>query len=254
MVLSKKELLYLTALMGANNLWGIEDAFAEMSEEEIRSELLRLQDSLLRKQFLEVDADRPFEFDESSVKLLRHCIESTRVYILNSSHMEKKEQQMRFFVKEKEVAFFRCREQAELISVSPNEMRSIILSFFGNGDYTEISSTLTVGVTRLRRMGSLSRQHFLQELHNSGCSDDLALLIADSLQGSSDFCSLMAYERENGKESYCGKLVTLRFSGGSLMVTNENDPDIVCFKKLSRETLLSEIERLAGREEDVEVI
>ena len=104
-------------------------------------------------------------------------------------------------------------------------------------------------------MGSLSRQRFLSELKICGCEDDLALLIADGLQGNADFCSVLAFDRSAGQEILTGKLVTLRFAGGSLIVTpGERDMDSVCFARLNHEKLLAAMDDLLGQRKEVELV
>ena len=253
--LSKEELLYLSVLTGTDNLWGFEDPFQEKSEAEIRADILELQNTLLRKGCLEAKIDGFFSVTAAYQSLLETSMKSERVYILCSSQLESEHAQLRFFVNGGTVIRYQYNEEALLSFSSKDLMKAEIVSFFGDVNSSEQPYSLVTGVSRLRRMGSLSKQHFLQELRSSGCEEELALLIADGLQGNSVFCSLLAYDRKDNQEVLAGKVVTLKFYGGSLMVTPDNKTtDSVRFTCLDHVKLLSVLNELLGKEKEVGII
>lgn len=253
--LTKKELLYLTALMGSDNLWGFDDPFQGKSEAEVRADLLEMQNTLVRKSCLEVTVDEQFTVSPLFSNLIDSCMSSNRVLILSSSQLEAAQVQLRYFIGDDSIVRYQYRETATLEHISKDLMKSEIVGFFGDGTNDEDSCSLVTGVARLRRMGSLSKQRFLYELRNCGCEENLALLIADGLQGNSEFCSLLAYDRNGQQEILSGKIVTLSFAGGSLMVTHGgSDTESVCFTKVNRDRLFSELNKVLGGREEVDVV
>lgn len=253
--LTKKELLYLSALIGSDNMWGFDDPFQGKSEAEVRADLLEMQDTLVRKSCLDVAIDGQFTVSKLYSDLLRSCMDSSRVLVLSSSQLEAEHAQVRFFIGDNSVVRYQFRESAALEFITRELMITEIVGFFGNGTNDEDSCSLTTGVARLRRMGSLSKQRFLHELRSCGCEEGLALLIADGLQGNTDFCSLLAYDREGQQEKLTGKIVTLSFAGGSLMVTpGGSDPESVCFTKLNHDRLLYELNSVVGKREEVDIV
>ena len=254
--LTKEELLYLSALKGVDNLWGVEDPFRGMSEDIIKSELLELQDSLIRKSCLDAAVDGRFSVASHYSNLINACMQSTRVYILSSSQFEEEQTALRYFVSDDSIVRYQFREYASIEFVSRSLMNAEIADFFGeNYNNQEDSCSLITGIARLKRMGSLSKQRFLQELKACGCEDSLAILISDGLQGNPDFRSLLAYERTENSEMLCGKLVTISFAGGSLMVTPEGkNIDSVCFTKLNRDRLLSALGVIIDGREEINII
>lgn len=253
--LTKEELLYLAALKGADNMWGIEDPFRDKSDLEIRTALLEMQGALLQKACLEATLDGPFSVSKLYSDLIEECANSSRVYVLSSSQLEAEQAHLRFFVGDNAIVRYQFRETVTLEFVNKDLMKAEMLGLFGDEPGDGDTCSLVTGVARLRRMGSLSKRRFLQELKYCGCEESLALLIADGLQGNSDFCSLLAYERKENQERLIGKLVTLSFSGGSLMVTPENtNVDTVCFTKLNRNRLLSILDEILETGEEVDVV
>lgn len=253
--LSGEELLYLSAIVGVDNIWDINDPFADYGENRLITAMLDLQEALTRRGYLVPQVDGQFTVNDDCRQLLKHCMDSETVYILNSSQTEEDNLKFRFFVHDNLVVQYRFNGSANLSQTTVNLMRAEIEAFFGDAAETENGASLVTGVARLRRMGSLSRQRFLQELRSTGCEDELALLIADGLQGNADFCSVLMYRRQDGSEKLVDKLVTLRFAGGSLMVTpGETRIDTVCFTRLSHEKLKRQLDEMFGAKDMIEAI
>ncbi len=252
---SGEELLYLSAITGVDNIWGIKDPFAEQTEQEIVTAMLNLRNSLVRKGYLISNIDTQFAVEDDCMRLLRHCMESERVYVLDSSQTEEDSLILRYFVHDGIVVQYRFNGNASLAFSTDALMRAEISAFFGDSEEEENEVSLVTGVARIRRMGSLSRQRFLQELRNIGCEEELALLIADGLQGNADFCSLFSYDRNGDQDVLVDKLVTLRFAGGSLMVTPAvNRIDMVCFTRLSHNRLTEQLDMILGQMNEIEAV
>lgn len=247
--LTPAELLYLSALLGMGNMWGFADPFGAVDEDELSAQILRLQESLVEKGGLLTDEEEQLTPEENLKRQLALCRDSEKVYILSSDKLEKQGIQLRFFQTGERLVRYECREEAVLSFCDTGWLRREIRSFFGEGKGEDDPFFLMTAVSRLRRMGSLSRQHFLQELRNCGCEESLALLIADGLQGGAEFKSLLVYSRKGEQETMENKLVTLEFAGGSLMVTAERSgADCVCLTRLSSEKLSGELTAILGEE------
>ncbi len=254
--LSDEELIYMSALIGADNLWGLADPFQNCADAEIPFELLRIQDQLIQIGVVKATPDGYLYPSEELLGILKHCMNSEKVYVFNSSMSTSDNVQLRFFEHSGVLIRYSFRNKAELSQINRELAFQEIRALFGDAEpITETDLSLVTGVTRLRRMGSLSRQHFLFELKNCGCEDSLATLIVDGLQGKSEFCSLLAYERKGGSETLTGKLVTLRFASGNLIVTPEKgDINSVRFSRLRGDKLNSAIENIIGIYEEVSAV
>ena len=253
--LSKEELIYLAALSGLDNVWGIEDPFSDMSESMVQAKILELQAKLSTEGILHIDEEGVLTVSEEYSDILEKCMNAVRIYVLNSSEFEQEKVQLRFFQTGETLLRFQLRDEAVIEPSAFALMEAEIMNFFSSDAETEDSCSLVASISRLRRMGSLSRKHFLQELKYCGCENDLALLIAEGLQGESVFCSLLVYDRSGKEDRLSGKLVTLNFAGGSLMVTpGSSDPDTVQFTRLDRGRMQAELNRILenkGNEEPI---
>lgn len=255
LTVSGEELLYLSALAGVDNIWGLEDPFAGVGEGELLLAMLRLQEALTARGLLTAEADGQLSMTPECRELLRHCMESERAYLLNSTLAEEEGQVLRFFVHGDRAVRFCFRGEAELAFTTPLLMKAELETFFGDAPEGENAASLVTGIARLRRMGSLSRRRFLEELRSIGCEEELALLIADGMQGDAAFCSLLAFDRSGEEERLADKLVALRFSGGSLMITpGDQGIDAVCFTRLSHSRLQEQLGRILGVESEAEAV
>ena len=252
--LTKKELLYLTALKGADNVWGVDDPFQGEKDADIRADVLEMQSELIRKTCLEASENGQFTVSSPLSELMDVCIGCERILVLNSSRLAADGTNLRFFIRGDSAVRFESREEATLEPISIDLLKSETKSYFGDGSDEKDPSSLVTSVARLRRMGSLSRKRFLMELKNCGCEDDLALIIADGLQGNPEFCSLLAFDRRKGLGELSGKVVTLNFSGGGLMVTPGGDMNTVCFTRVNHERLMSALNAVFGIREEVDVL
>lgn len=254
--LCDEELLYISALTNTDNLWGVEDPFKYRTTEEIPFELLRIQEQLLQKGMVEARPDGQLSPSKELIQLIQHCKQSERVFIFNSSLAVDAGTQLRFFDHSGTFVRYFHREEAELSLVNRELAFQEVSALFGEASpQDEPDFSLETGIIRLRRMGSLSRRHFLFELKNCGCEDSLAELIVDALQGQSEFCSLLSYDRSNGQETLTDKLVTLRFSDGNLIVTpGQSNIDSVCLSRLTEEKLKHALIRVFGMETEVAVV
>ncbi len=253
--LSREELLYLSALVGVDNIWCIEDSFSNQTELEIRANLLSLQGSLLQKGCLEVTINDEIRVVPSYSCLINRCANSSRIFVLNSTQMEDDCGHLRYFMNDEMIVKYQLNGLASLSYTNMEIMRNEIISFFGDKESSVSPYSLVTGISRLRRMGSLSKQRFLQELRECGCEESFALLIVDGLQGKADFRTMLGYSRTNHTDALIGKIVTLNFSSGCLMVTNDDQkPDTVCFSNLSRERLIEKIDQILDFAQESEVV
>lgn len=253
--LSKEELLYLSALRDASNLWGFEDSFQGKSEAEIKTILIELQTGLVRKNSLKVGVDGQISVESACADLIDACKESNQVFLISSSRLEEEKTVLRFFKQGSKVVRYQFRETGRFEFVSEDLMELEIKCFFDQPGDADDTSSLTTSIAHIRRMGSLSRQHFLQELRNSGCEDSLALLIADGLQGNADFKSLLVYDRSGAQDKLVDKLIILSFSGNSLIVSaEEGNVDLVCFRRIDQSQLNARLKHILGKEDRVSVI
>src|SRR5690606_12218163 len=86
-VLSKRELVFLAAITGADEIYGIEDNISQMGKEKINEEWQKAREQLQEKKYIEVELDNYITIDDELYALLEACC-SPRAYF-NYSGSEK---------------------------------------------------------------------------------------------------------------------------------------------------------------------
>lgn len=254
--LSDEELFGMSALCGVENMWSLPDPLRDRSDAEIPYELLRLQEQLLRKGLLRLLPNGRCVPDAALMGMLEHCKACERVYVFNSQRQEDEGVRLRFFEHSGIFIRYCFRGEAELSQVNRELAFQEVHALFGGLEAPEGPDfSVETGVTRLRHMGSLSREHFLLELKNSGCDETSAGQIAEALQGKSEFCSLLVYDREDGAERLGGKLVALRAPGSAVMArSGSGRKESVRLSRLTAEKLDQALETLFGVETEVAAV
>lgn len=231
------ELLYLSARLGVDNIWDLDETFSELTEDNAERKIARLQDSLLKKGALLPQLDEGTIVEEETKKLLLSCGAWETVVILSSSEMEKKRERLRFFFHGSGLVRYEFRgDAAVLSSTTKEELSDEVKSFFREAEDVTQTDSLVASAAKLRRIGGLSRNRFLQELSCLGCGKEFSTLIADSLQGNPDICSFVCIQNRNGEEVLKNKLVTLRLPGQGLIVRPEvaDGRESIRFTRLSK--------------------
>lgn len=235
----------------------MEDPFRDMNEEELRAEYSALERSL-RDRGCAADSRGGLRAAPPYADWIDACRNHRRILIFDSKPMTEEQSRLRFFLADGAVVRYQYRGGAAALDyVGEDLMRSELTALFDfDADAEEKDAPFFVtGVSRLRRMGSLSRKHFLLELRSSGCDDELAVWIADGLRSGSDFRSLLAYERSERGDELVGKLVTVRCPESWLMITAEGrNADSVCITKLRRAGMLSALDGIFGGRKEVDIV
>lgn len=252
--ITNRELLFLSALRGVDNIWGIEDPFRETDGEINREDLTALRDGLVRKGRLRLMPDGEVRVGSGCAELIDTCQKSNRVYLIDTSQSEREGAKLRFFVNGDAVVRFQYRGTASLTQVRKEIMEAELGELFaGQADRT-LYETYSTDVVRLKRMGGLTGRHFLQELKTGGCGEQLAALIVEGLQNNSEFRSLLACDRYGTQEALVGKLIVLECNGSSLMVHAEENMGTVQFAVASQDGLSRVLRELLGEKVEADVV
>lgn len=251
---TKKELLYLSALVGMDNCWGIEDPFSEYSKTEIVNMMKQIREDLLQKGCIQYDENGSLFLNENWKKQLTHCKDSKNIFVLDSTKMEEAGTELRYFVDGESVVRYQLNDTAQFAYTTSSLMWTEIQSFFGEARKNKSQDSFDVRAETMRRMGSLSTQRFREELLAAHCEEALASLIVNGMQGNPEFQALLSYTRENEMESIRGRLVVLQPAEGSLLITSGKDDDSLSFRELNDTDLKEGLSQLLGQRDGVPVV
>ena len=252
--ITNRELLFLSALLGVDNIWGIEDPFRGADGEINREDLTALRNALVRNGCLRPMSDGAVRVGGDCAELIDACQKSNRVYLLDTSQYEREGAKLRFFVNGDAVVSFQYRRTASLARVRKEIMEAEIAEFFAGQVDRTLYETYSTDVVRLKRMGGLTGRHFLQELKTGGCGEQLAALIVEGLQNNSGFRSMLVCDRYGTREALVGKLIVLECNGNSLMVHAAEDMSTVQFAVASQDGLSRVLRELLGERAEADVV
>lgn len=248
--LNTKELLYLSVLAGIENIWGVPDAFHNMCEEDLRMEVIYIQQSLRSKRYSKSVFDNGFAAKDELITILVDCAKSERVYLLGASSLEASNRAIHYYVSHGVLIRYERQEDDQFFSLTTADAFSqeIAAVFSATKESTVQFDAvpLLFSAQKMRRLGSLSRRRFLEELSAIGCNDRLSTLIVDGLQGDANYCSLVELRNDNGRSVVADKLVTLCFGSGSLLITPDQpiEKDVIRFSVLNSLALHDSIQRI----------
>lgn len=189
--LNKKELRYLTNQFN-NDLMGIGYSLGTDAQEE-----LRIQESLLSKDYAVSDFDCSFSVEAGLASLLNECNQWSKIVHFSSTSLDRDDAFDRFFIIQNTVVHEMrkgdavCIERADK-TVIINKMAQ----FFSvqDMDVGEDDSFL-VNAKRIEILSQLRKERLVREIKNEGCSDRLGNYIADALTGRGEYASVVIIER-----------------------------------------------------------
>lgn len=245
--LNEKELLYVSMLNNVDNIWGTSDPFKDMDEDSIRMDVLRMQMSLLQKGYAVSEEDDQFAIIPELSDLIYQCAQSKLIFIFSTDEMENSNHVLRYFASDNEIIRFVFKDEASFVKVSKDQMYHELVDGFGERDVAAPKDCLITSSSRLKRLGSLSRNRFIQELKDLGCEDELSTVIADGLQGNSSFRILLCFKMGDSVQGTpIDKVVSIHSPGGNLIAKSfcGSNPDTVCFMRMDRTQLQKDLQRI----------
>ena len=260
--LSPEELAYLSGLLNLRADWGIQPQFEQEDTAVLENQILRLQTELVSRSCLISQVDGYFTVEPQCRELLTGCVNCSQAYVLHSENADGLETRCYFFCDgSRLIRYYRYRDEQHLRGnnefsfYSTQLMDAEIRNCFDKKETADLDCSLITSVNVLRKIGSLTRNRFLNELNVLGCSADMAERIAEALQGKNSFSSLLKLDVQKDRYTVCGKLMVLHCSRGGLMVTNvEGDPESVCLTAADTAQIDRKLKELLGTAEEADVV
>ena len=215
--LNKKELRYLTSQFN-NDLMGIGYSLGTDSQEE-----LRIQESLLSKDYAVSDFDCPFSVEADLAVLLNECNQWNKLVHFSSTSLDRNDAFERFFI----VQDVSIREAKEGDAIYIERMdKDVIygeLDQFFTVQEKCISSdeSYLVNAKRIEILSQLRKDRLLREIRNDGCPNQLANTVADALTGKGEYISVSVIERTTADIHIKKKLTACSLEDSFLIIHPE---------------------------------
>ena len=224
--LNSRELLFLAALTGAEQLYGIPDGFFGMDDSETAREIYNLRDRLEKKGLANTDFNGNFIPDAGLISLIESCSGCERFISFEKTGKKTEPVRMMFYLNgQTAVKIEQVFEDFSLGSVEQSDIKRMILEKIDRKDSEQKSSMESVSISNdaLNRIKGFAYDGFNgkagklaeKELQNLGCSKSLSALIYSGLAGESAYLSVTAVDFEREDDGVFG-IMALNSKDGSL--------------------------------------
>lgn len=259
-VLTQKELVFLAALTGAEEMYGIEDNSFQMSDKEISEEWDKAKDQLETKKYIEVDFDNSVTVDNDLYSLIVACckpnvfLRVVRIEDNDCAHMRNI-----YITKDIAVELDRDRLSKNKYVMTPlvsieKVAANLVECFVTEKDYAEDNISFDIHVKDFEKLISLIEKDetsaAIELMKNHGCNEDdvedfigaiktkeLCISLLVMLIDYDDMSDVISYSYYSG----CNHLWRLDVSN---LGKEEEEEKIITLSVVSSEAALKEIEKM----------
>lgn len=259
-VLTQKELVFLAALTGAKEMYGIEDNSFQMGDKEISEEWDKAKDQLETKKYIEVDFDNSVTMDDDLYSLIVACcnpkvfIRTVRIEDNNCAHMRNV-----YITKDIAVELDGDRLSKNKWVLTPlvtieKVVANLLECFDTEKDYTEENISFDVHVADFEKLNNFIEKEetssAIELLKNLECTKDGAEDFIRALKNK-ELCTsllLMLIDYDNMSDvisySYYSGCKYLWRVDVSNLGKEEEEEKVITLSTVSTEAALREIEKM----------
>jgi hypothetical protein len=216
--LNAKEITLMGALLGAEDLFGIDDGFGNVSEESMPSEIDAVQNSLAAKHVLDVDFDGNVAVPKSAEDFMHPLVECDCFLAFIKQDAGKDAEQRIVYKSKRGILISDITDSGyELESADVGKVWKDISSLVsGLPDSTLSFEPVSIMQSELDKIKH--SESAINQLQEKGLNDQAAELIAKGFVGKADYMSLICtcpYERHNsvvGLQVLSGDRIALSLS------------------------------------------
>ena len=222
-ILSAREILYLSALAGASELMGIPDGFYGMDDLEIKQEILKLQTELEKKGWVQTDFNGNFEVDSGIMQAINTCAFCAKYISVETVGAKSAGVKALFYyLDDKTVKIEETDSRYELTPVKPADVGKSIFDRINWADHSEerIGDNIIVTQSILSQVKDSAENDFtedagVEELRKAGCTGSQARIIYSGLNGTSNYISVVIVDF-NSEENDVLSIMAINSKAGSL--------------------------------------
>lgn len=196
LVLEAKELLFLSARLGASNFYGVPDPFFGMTRDEVVGGIAQIQLQLEEKQIVSLGFDGTVDIDHNAAEIISTCALCDKYISVEAISEGRLLPKKSFYIRGAESAeLFQEKGLMTLQPVSVNAFENAVL-----GLITEYCSSVCVDEAPARiPQDSLARAKAEQDkakqvLMDAGCTSQMADVITAGLNGTGGYFMITAID------------------------------------------------------------
>lgn len=213
LILDSKEIMYLCALLGANEVYGIDDGFAFIPKDRLSQAVSETADSLMRKGCLEMDFDGNNTVQSDTSDIIKTIAYSQSHLILHSLCSDLQDNPCVFYRNGNRIVKAEFKDNVfEITKITAEEMKLEICSRFSESSPQNSNGFYRVHGDVFESARDLASDGKIEEatklLCKNGIDGQSAELIVKGYTQKSDFVSAVVSCTVKGQESTDG-MVTL---------------------------------------------
>ncbi|OPZ88377.1 MAG: hypothetical protein BWY74_03167 [Firmicutes bacterium ADurb.Bin419] len=259
-VLTQKELLFLAALTGADEMYGVEDVFSQIDDEQVIKEWDIAREQLENKKYLEVEFDNTITMDNELYSLMVACC-NPKVFMRVLMIEDESFMHIRNIYINENIAVELDQDRLSknkwimtpLVSIE-KVAENLKECFFTETNYEGGDIGFEVPLPDFEKLNDLvvkgDRSEGIEVLKKNGCSDEAAGDLFDAIKDK-DFCvslliMLLDYDNMSDVNSYTcyGGSKYLWMLDASAIVKEDEKEMVMKFNTLGKEAMLVEIEKM----------
>lgn len=257
-VLTQKELVFLAALAGADELYGIEDTLSEADEEQISEEWNIAKEQLENKKYIEVEFDNTVTMDNDLYSLIVAC-SKPKVFIRAAMIEEDSIRARNIYINERiavELDQDKLSKNKWILTPLVNIDKvaaNLRECFYSEKDFENGNIDIDIPASDFEKLNDFvaneNRDEAIEVFKSYGCgeeeSEDLYYALKDKNYCISLLIMLIDFDNMSDIISYTyygGEKYLWKIDASALGKGNEEES--IKFKTLSMESLLGEIDKM----------
>jgi hypothetical protein len=258
-VLSKRELVFLAAITGADEIYGIEDNISQMGKEKINEEWQKAREQLQEKKYIEVELDNSITIDDELYALLEACCRPRAYFNYSGSEEGEPLHYRNIYINERiAVELDQDRVDKDTWILTPlvtldKAAYNLKECFFTEKNYEKNGVKFEVTQEEFEEINNLFEKEdklkTIEFLINSGCSKDYAGDLFEAINGKNLFKSLFTiiFDYDNitdffNYSLYYGEKYIWQIDTSGLK--NNNKENKIIFSSVSSEDIANGIDKV----------
>lgn len=218
--LSSKEIIFLSAIVGASEIQGIPDGFYGMDKFEIKKELLKLQDLLESKNYATSDFYGNFNPDEKVLDIIQICSLCDKYIVIDKVSFNEKPIKLAFYFKgNKSIKSVQVEEEYELSYINSSEVFDLIsgsITWISNNDlnFSKVAIPDDVLKNVQNKLDNFEETKEC-ELSKLGLNNNEIKIIHNGLFGNSNYYSIVMEDLRAKEDNKIFSIMVINSKEGS---------------------------------------
>lgn len=242
-----KALLYLAAMLGAPEIWGIADAFYGETDEEIIQDTRLIQDRLIDQNYADLDFNGEFQANEELMAAVRVCADFDRYISTEIRDRATVRKNRLFFTKDgKTIRIQDSGDELTLYAMEEPDIPDEIMGLYPNPVFLN-SGCKPVSISMRELVRIKKGQKEQEKLLARGCCEQMASALCEGLLENAVLNTMVVLKRGSGNIELKSYSYAYTNKGTILFVIDDdNASDDVWIEPVQSDTWREQLERIVA--------